>query len=310
MISLLRAAGTKCLAPALTHLGFRFQQSGPVCSLSWGGGTPGCCAVLAPGASGAARSRGRGAECLLGPGSAQGPPPGPRPPRPPLGIEAASLAQTNTRAHYTDLRLWRPLEAVGRQLLWQVPRAAPQPRDPPGREKARDCPSFPPGSQLKGGARPCAQPRPPSPFLPCHSPRLTPGRPSTAPRTSHLGGRDGVTGRAGEPYTHQPGRMDTLLVVLIVPASCGVTLAQPQRHRQHDTETLCRGEVQRRVCSWPLPPCSHSSLWDGAGARRTASGLGLPQALWLSVVCTPREGWVVSGSPEGRSPTGYILPVT
>lgn len=127
MISLLRAAGTKCLAPALTHLGFRFQQSGPVCSLSWGGGTPGCCAVLAPGASGAARSRGRGAECLLGPGSAQGPPPGPRPPRPPLGIEAASLAQTNTRAHYTDLRLWRPLEAVGRQLLWQVPRAAPQP---------------------------------------------------------------------------------------------------------------------------------------------------------------------------------------
>lgn len=177
MISLLRAAGTKCLAPALTHLRFRFQQSGPVCSLSWGGGTPGCCAVLAPGASGAARSRGRGAECLLGPGSAQGPPPGPRPPRPPLGIEAASLAQTNTRAHYTDLRLWRPLEAVGRQLLWQVPRAAPQPRDPPGREKARDCPSFPPGSQLKGGARPCAQPRPPSPFLPCHSPRLTPGRP-------------------------------------------------------------------------------------------------------------------------------------
>lgn len=121
--------------------------------------------------------RGRGAECLLGPGSAQGPPPGPRPPRPPLGIEAASLAQTNTCAHYTDLRLWRPLEAVGRQLLWQVPRAEPQPRDLPGREKARDCPSFPPGSQLKGGARPCAQPGPPSPFLPCHSPRLTPGRP-------------------------------------------------------------------------------------------------------------------------------------
>lgn len=51
-------------------------------------------------------------------------------------------------------------------------------------------------------------------------------------------------------------------------------------------------------------------LPDGAGARRTASGLGLPQALWLSVVCAPREGWVVSGSPEGRSPTGYILPIT
>lgn len=83
----------------------------------------------------------------------------------------SSLAQPQ------HLRLWRPLEAVGRQLLWQVPRAAPQPRDPPGREKARDCPSFPPGSQLKGGARPCAQPRPPSPFLPCHRPRLAPGRP-------------------------------------------------------------------------------------------------------------------------------------
>lgn len=225
-----------------------------------------------------------GPECLLGPGSAQGPPPGPRPPRPPLGIEAASLAQTNTRAHYTDLRLWRPLEAVGRQLLWQVPRAAPQPRDPPGREKARDCPSFPPGSQLKGGARPCAQPRPPSPFLPCHSPRLTPGRPSTAPRTSHLGGRDRVTGRAGEPYTHQPGRMDTLLVVLIVPASCGVTLAQPQRHRQHDTETLCRGEVQRRVCSWPFPPCSSQLALGWGGGQKDRLGPG-PAAGSLVIGC-------------------------
>lgn len=110
MISLLRAAGTKCLAPALTHLGFRFQQSGPVCSLSWGGGTPGCCAVLAPGASGAARSRGRGAECLRGPGSAQGPPPGPRPPRPPLGIEAASLAQPQ---HPRPLHRLAPLAPPG-----------------------------------------------------------------------------------------------------------------------------------------------------------------------------------------------------
>lgn len=41
---------------------------------------------------------------------------------------------------------------------------------------------------------------------------------------------------AGKAGSHQSGRMGTLLVVRIVPDCCGMTLAQPQCHQQHDTK--------------------------------------------------------------------------
>lgn len=104
---------------------------------------------------GAAWSRDCGAEWLLEAGSKQGPQVRAAQPTS-LGIKAVSPALPH--AH---LCFCRPLEAVERQLLWQVPKAVPQPCDPTGRETARDCTSFLLGSQLKTSAQPCAQARHP-----------------------------------------------------------------------------------------------------------------------------------------------------
>lgn len=40
------------------------------------------------------------------------------------------------------------------------------------------------------------------------------------------------------------------------PCLLPMTLAQPQCHWQHDTETELHNRVQRCVCSWPSPSCS------------------------------------------------------
>lgn len=128
--------------------------------------------------------------------------------------------------------------------------------------------SFLLGSQLKGGAQPCTPPSHPL-LLRCCSAPPVPRRPGAlfAPHT--LEGADrwgqGLEETEQAPRTHQSGWMGTLLEILIVPACCRVTLAQPQCHWQHDTKTQNHSEVQRGVCNWQDPalavaPCSLRSL--------------------------------------------------
>lgn len=153
------------------------------------------------------------------------------------------------------------------------------------------------------------------PLDPRQAPARLPTPPTVEGETGGVKGRD----RTGHSPAWQNGHFTS---GPYRPACCGVTLAQPQCHWRHDTKTLRHSEVQRCVCSWQdpalatpsLPPTARSGAGRGpkdpGPSSGPVSGLGLPQALWLWVVCVPRQGWAASGCPEERSPTGYVLPIT
>jgi hypothetical protein len=123
----------------------------------------------------------------------------------------------------------------------------------------------------------------------------------------------------GTPHTHPPTETERpispviLLMVLIVPDCCKLTVTQPQNSWQQDTKRhntvrcggLCtagRGLLQPARAdpfSASSPePCGGAASW-GPGVTGHPSRLHLrPTAagVWSLVYCQPAEGWAVCGA--------------